>query len=478
MSPWLSFNRCFILRKAMIKSIINKKALHDRLFTFGLPSYHSSRNLNRSRTLVTLTQSDLIAEIEQARSRKDIFKLIELCQQLKDSHQPLPEDLIPVYGHLISLFGYYGLWSQLYAIFNEFIDTIPLENVDDATWSAILDGFIDSGKSTDIVLLHIFSTGKDLQASALASLFRGAIIEQNFSQCLFLLKQAISSSLLNQINKPILTRLSSFLAQHGENRLAMDLTHSYVVPILDSDHPICLENLLDLLRHCVDRSDPESTLYFYSYLSKHHQNFIDQNLDDGLLLGLISMAHRHVLPELSINVISQLIRSQRKLEFVHLFLSVTTLCRAGNRMKDVMEILMRMDKHEIGTDEAQVISFNLILGHLGGLHHYRTFLSQHDPLQETKQIAKGALTTSKQFCEDILKRYKDHSQDDRSYMSLILINSLIQADMEIGEPSDAIQTYKKYYDSTPPLFSPNSHAHSLLEDALKKMPNNDNESDG
>lgn len=405
-------------------------------------------------------------QLERADSDKDIDRVVELCQDFKRAAiPPSPDDIKLAYRHLISVLAHYRLWTQLYATVNELMELVELDQIDDLLWSSILEAFIRCGKSTDVIYSYILSTLQNLGPLSLGSLLRGAIIETNLSQSILLLQVAISSNLLRKIQKPILVQFVSFLAEQGQLNLAIDLTHSYIVPITDDDPPSCVENLMSLLRHCVYQSDPKSTLYCYSYLSNHHPEIMTDFLDDGFMIELLSLSSRHIMPDVTLKVLSQLVKSQSKLEITHLFPSIISLCRGGNRMAEVIEILLRIRKDVIlAPEDNELIGFNLMIGHLGGLQVYRDLLRngggephralstlEEDPIKAKESII-ASLDRSKTLCQQKLLEYSNQANEDARRPSGLnptilqsLIHSLIQADLEIGRPHESLASFKLFF---------------------------------
>ncbi|KAA1085154.1 hypothetical protein PGTUg99_003989 [Puccinia graminis f. sp. tritici] len=432
-------------------------------------------NSNRS-------QASIRHRFEEAQSDKNVVRILELCQELKQAGRPSQDELKLAYRHLISILAHYGLWTQLYATVNELMELIELKDRDDLLWATIIEGFIKCDRSTDVIYSLIISTGINIGPHTITALFRAAILESNLSQSILLLQVATASELLPQIPKTLLIQLAGSLAEHGQLNLAVDLLHSFVVPIKETDHPDCVGGLTRLLRTCVNRSDPQSTLYCYSYLTKNHPDMIENLLDDGLMIELLSLSSRHIMPDLALNVLSQLVRTRRKLEMTHLFPTIIALCRAGGRMSEVIEILVRVGKElAIGTEENELVAFNLMVGHLGGLSEYRKLIQSNaqeeipDGQQDEKreEILNG-LNKSKQLCRDLLIKRSNNDQHERaSIISHSLVNSLIQADLELHRPLESLATFKTYFSnpqnhSTCFIFQPDQHTLSLLKNAAEQ----------
>ncbi|OAV96168.1 hypothetical protein PTTG_03408 [Puccinia triticina 1-1 BBBD Race 1] len=421
---------------------------------------------------------------EQAQSDKNVVRILELCQELKQAGPPSQDDLSLAYRHLVSILAHYGLWTQLYATVNELIELIGLNHIDDLLWATILEGFIRCDRSTDVIYSLILSTGNKIGPQTITALFRAAILESNLSQSILLLQVATASDLLSQIPKLLLIQLADSLAGQAQLKLAIDLVRSFVVPIKETDHPDCVASLISLLRTCVNRSDPQSALYCYSYLTNNHADLIEDLFDDGLMIELLSLSSRHILPDLALNVLSQLVRSRRKLEITHLLPSIIALSRAGNRMSEVVEILVRIGKDlVVVAEESELIGFNLMVGHLGGLHGYRTFLKnsvgeeegEGQQNEKREEIIKS-LNNSKQLCRDLLleKSPNNHQSEPAPTILHSLVNSLIQADLELDRPLESLATFKTYFcnpQSRPTsfIFQPDHHILNLMRNAAEQV---------
>ncbi|KAI7951890.1 hypothetical protein MJO28_007574 [Puccinia striiformis f. sp. tritici] len=443
-------------------------------------------------------QSDYRLRFEEAQSERNIIKILGLCQELKQAGQPSSEELQLSYQHVISILGHYGLWTQLYATVNELMELIGLQEINDLLWATILEAFIQCDRSTDVIYSLMLSTRKDFGPHTMSALFRAAILESNLSQSIFLLQVATTLSLLPKIPKTLLIQLACYLAEQAQLVLAIDLLHSFIIPIKDDDHPDCVVALINLLRICVQRSDPKSTLHCYSYLTNNHGEMIKDLIDDGLMIELLLLSSRHIKADLTLNVLSQLIKFQRKLEIPHLFPSIIALCRAGDRMAEVIQILVRVGQDlQIGSEENEVIGFNLIVGHLGGLHKYRSVMQNNSKedngsieeeegeQQESdkREEAIKSLNKSKLICRDLLlEKLKDDQQSEEASKILhSLVNSLIKADLELGNPHESLSTFKSYYcqslntnHSAPSsfIFNPDHLTLTLLKNIAEQVPQN------
>ncbi|PLW56503.1 hypothetical protein PCANC_04815 [Puccinia coronata f. sp. avenae] len=428
------------------------------------------------------------AEFERAQSDKNIIRILELCQELKQ-RPPSQEDLKLAYRHLVSILGHYGLWTQVYATVNELLELVPLHHMDDQLWATIVDAFTRCNRSTDVVYSLIISTGQNnMGPLTITALLRAAILQSNLSQSLFLLQTASTSALLPLLPKISLIQLAASLAEQAQLPLAQDLVHSFVIPITANDHPDCIRGLVSLLRTCVNRSDPQSTLYYYSYLTTHHGEAMEELLDDGLIVEMISLSSRHIMPDLTLNVLSQMVRSKRKLETVHLFPAIIALSRSGDKMVEAVEMVVRAGKLlHIGPPESELLRFSLMVGHLGGLHAYRHLVVHSHPDQDTaekeswtkkRERAVEALDRSKQLCKELLIEKPAHhpTEHPSSAVALALINSLIQADLELGRPAEALATFKTFFQyrpSTPQIFQPDCHTLTCLTNAAEQASDDD-----
>jgi hypothetical protein len=209
---------------------------------------------------------------------------------------------------------------------------------------------------------------------------------------------------------------------------------------------------------------------------------LENLLDDGLMIEVLSLSSRHIMPDLALNVLSQLVRTRRKLEITHLFPTIIALCRAGGRMSEVTEILVRVGKElVIGAEENELIAFNLMVGHLGGLSEYRKLIqtkAQEETIdgqqnEKREEIIRG-LNQSKQHCRDLLINKPNNDQHKQaSIISHTLVNSLIQADLELNRPLESLATFKTYFcnpQSRPTcfIFQPDQHTLSLLKNAAEQ----------
>ncbi|POW09456.1 hypothetical protein PSTT_06779 [Puccinia striiformis] len=188
----------------------------------------------------------------------------------------------------------------------------------------------------------MLSTRKDFGPHTMSALFRAAILESNLSQSIFLLQVATTLSLLPKIPKTLLIQLACYWL----NKLNFGQIQ-------------------------------KSTLHCYSYLTNNHGEMIKDLIDDGLMIELLLLSSRHIKADLTLNVLSQLIKFQRKLRFHISFINYCALS-SGDRMAEVIQILVRVGQDlQIGSEENEVIGFNLIVGHLGGLHKYRSVMQNN-----------------------------------------------------------------------------------------------------
>lgn len=182
---------------------------------------------------------------------------MELCQELKERGSWTQAELKLAYGHLVRMLGHYGLWTQVYGTVNELMEVIGLADIDDQLWATMVDAFVECNRSTDVLLslLRSSSHGNAPGPATLAALFRAAILHSNLAQSISLLQTATDARILSSIPKLTLIHLATSLAQHAQLVLAIDIIHSFVVPINQHDHPDCIGALISLLRACVNRSD-------------------------------------------------------------------------------------------------------------------------------------------------------------------------------------------------------------------------------
>jgi len=414
--------------------------------------------------------ASLELEFERAEAEKNLIRTVELCQELKERGTWTQAELKVAYGHLIKMLGHYGLWTQVYGTVNELMEVIGLADVDDQLWATMVDAFVECNRSTDVLLslLRASPHGNLPGPATLAALFRAAILHSNLAQSFSLLQTASDARLLSSIPKLTLIHLATSFAQHAQLVLAIDLIHSLVVPINQHDHPDCVGALISLLRACVNRSDPRSTLYCYSYLATKHGEKMEEMVEEGLLMELLALSSRHTQGDLGLKVLRQLVRRKRKLETRQLFPVIIALAREGGRMREVMEMLVRAgpDVAPIGPEEADLLAFHLLVGHLGGLQAYRNLLlhrpseAQQEPSEEEEaQTSKRArametLEDSKQVCRHL---WGFDSPSPANTLSHTLVRSLIQADLELGRPLEALATFKAFLLPLPSLDSRITH---------------------
>ncbi|CAH7684847.1 hypothetical protein PPACK8108_LOCUS19276, partial [Phakopsora pachyrhizi] len=305
----------------------------------------------------------------ESQDRFDVIRLLRLSRQLKESREISSVQLLESYQGLIKLFGYYGLYTQLYAITNElFLNHSELIN--DQLWSTILESFLNCGRSVNIFLDRMNSESIRIGPKILNLLIRASTVDRNLVQVMHLLKQSVESDSIHQIDKVILSQLVNYLSENGLTKLSIDIFERFLTPI-DQNR---LGFTVDLLRNLVDRCDVESTLRCFRYLVKNHR---DELIDDRIVLedGLLNLINlQNLRTDLTVEVLKflVLIKRRRNLESVKLIPIVGSLCKSSKPdVKRVMEILIS-SKDEMMMME--LIEFYLMVGHLGGFENYQKIL--------------------------------------------------------------------------------------------------------
>lgn len=447
-------------------------------------------DLTPSRTNHVNTFSEIQSQLKLHTQSKDLIALLRTCRSMKEQlDQP---DSIPIqhaYHSLFDLLGHFGLWTQIHLIIKELDQRPQLLNTlttDLHFWSLLFSAFINCGKAPDVLLLRMSENGLCVNqppSAVLEALIQASITENNLSQCLVCFRQyLLGLSDMMKPNRSLISRLTRFFAQSGELRLAIDLTNKYLLPMTIEEKELH-DNLIALLRASVDRSDPDSTLYCYHHLSESHAQALSQTLDEGFSLSLLSLSYRHMLPALSLKIVSELVRQKIELGLPHLLPTLGVLCRAGSgRMKEVIQLLGRMSRtkvYELVPDEDEWLEYHLLIGHLGGLTEYRKLISTNHSIDQppsnlSHPSSRAHLDNSLIFTELLLNSPQMTGSVKCPTILTILINSLLKAFIELEEHEAVLKTYERFFSSSHTFVVPNERTAEIMEKAREALENSAN----
>ncbi|EGG07455.1 uncharacterized protein MELLADRAFT_77610 [Melampsora larici-populina 98AG31] len=444
-------------------------------------------DLKLSQTNHAKTVSELQSQLKLHTQSKDLIALLGTCRSIKEHlHQPSAIPIQQAYYSLLDVLGHFGLWTQIHLIIKE-LDQRPellsTLTADLCFWSLLFSAFVNCGKAPDVLLSRMSEKGlcvNQLPPAMLETLIRASITEDNMGQCLFCFRQyLLRLSDTMKPNRALISRLTRFFSQNGELRLAIDLTNKYLLPIATEEEEL-RDNLISLLRASVDRSDPDSTLYCYHHLSESHAQALSQTLDEGFSLSLLSLSYRHMLPALSLKIVSELVRQKIELGLPHLLPTLGVLCRAGSgRMKDVVQLLGRMSRtkvYELVSDEDEWLEYHLLIGHLGGLIEYRKLISTNHSIHQppsnlSHSSSRSHLDNSVIFVESLLNSPRMIGSVKSPVILTILINSLLKSFAELEEHEEVLKTYERFFGLSKTFIVPNERTAAIMEKAREALEN-------
>lgn len=445
--------------------------------------------------------SNLQSQLKSHSHSQNLHQVLKTCHHIKSinhlSDSEKSNVLQDAYLQLLQLFSHFGLWTQFLLILKELDQQNQILNSLSSLpqfWFTLLSGFINCGKAPDLILSYISNHRLNLNpipTSLLTPLLRASITENNLPQTLFLFREYLSQP-LPVTDRLLISILTHFFALHGELRLAIEITNSYLLPFGPDEHELIL-NLLGLFRASIDRSDvslsllshhiakrlttshqqPDSTMYCYHHLSESHPQALAEALDEGLSLALLWLAYRHILPSLALKTITQLIQHHIPLTPSHLLPALGTLTRApGGRMEDVLEILGRMARtcsYTFESGEEEWLEYHLLIGHLGGLEAYRHTLtqSQSPPSSSLDPPARLTVRGASDAQLDRSITLIRHLVGLDSSIPVILVNSVLKALVELGSRERARATYTDFFGSKSQLIPNERTREILLESELE-----------
>ncbi|KAH9814847.1 hypothetical protein DFH28DRAFT_284314 [Melampsora americana] len=448
--------------------------------------HHPDQKLSQNNHTNTL--SELQSQLKLHTQSKDLIALLGTCRSIKEHlHQPSSITIQQAYYSLINLLGHYGLWTQIHLLIKELDQRPDLLNTLTADlhfWSLLFSAFINCGKAPDVLLSRLSENGfcvNQIPPILLEALIQASITENNLSQCLFCFRQyLLRLSDTIKPNRSLISRLTRFFAQNGELRLAIDLTNKYLLPIAAEEKEL-INSLIVLLRASVDRSDPDSTLYCYHHLSESHAQALSQTLDEGFSLSLLSLSYRHMLPALSLKIVSELVGQKIELGLPHLLPTLGVLCRTGGgRMKDVIQLLGRMSRtkvYDLVSDEDEWLEYHLVIGHLGGLTEYRKLITTNPSIHQppsnlSHPSSRSHLDNSLRFAESLLNSPELIGSVKCPIILTILINSLLQSFAELEEHEEVLKTCERFFGSSNTFIVPNERTAEITEKAREALLNN------